>query len=189
MADPLAPPRPPSLSRQLPFHFSFQNPVWRALKCGTTLAFPLIDSSSNKTAEQMLTPTAEDILNSLLLSASDILYCSPSGLQNMLEASVKPGAPSEWRQAIKNLRQAHTGAAPVSDEKSECYDRHGLRVFQVFATTEAGLLFFARKDVTGNLTWLKPLPARKEFMLFRKQGDSDVHELWLTDGFPGLLNQ
>lgn len=134
-------------------------------------------------------PDAEDTLNSIWLADADILYCSPQGLQNMLETSVKPESPKEWRKAVEKLNQAHTGAAPVSEEKAECYERHGLLVFQVFATTEAGLLFFARKDVTGHTTWLKPLPPRKEHMLFRKQPNSDVHELWLKDSFPGLLNQ
>lgn len=157
--------------------------------CGTALAFPVIDPATKTDRAQRLVPNAADILNTLSLSGADILYCSPNGLQAMLETSVRPGAPKIWRQAVQNLKQAHTGAAPVSREKADCYERHGLLVFQVFALTETGLMFYARKDITGDTTWLKPLGGRKEFMLFHQKPGTDIYELWLKDSFPGLLNQ
>lgn len=157
--------------------------------CGTALAFPVIDPATKADRAQKLVPNAADILNTLALSGADILYCSPNGLQAMLEASVALGAPPAWRQAVQRLKQAHTGAAPVSREKADCYERHGLLVFQVFALTETGLMFYARKDITGDTTWLKPLGGRKEFMLFHQKPGTDIYELWLKDSFPGLLNQ
>lgn len=179
----------PAPAPQLAFHFSFQNPVWRALVCGTALTFPVIDPSTKADRQQRLVPNAVDILDSISLAGSDILYCSPNGLQAMLETSVKPDAPKRWRQAVQNLKQAHTGAAPVSREKADCYDRHGLLVFQVFALTETGLMFYGRKDITGDTTWLKPLQGRKQYMLFHQIEGTDIYELWLRDSFPGLLNQ
>ncbi|CAO1633311.1 unnamed protein product [Sympodiomycopsis kandeliae] len=177
------------MQTSLAFHFSFQNPVWRALKCGTALAFPVIDPATKADRAQKLVPNAADILNTLVLSGSDLLYCSPNGLQAMLETSIGPNAPGVWRDAVQRLKQAHTGAAPVSREKADCYERHGLLVFQVFALTETGLMFYARKDITGDTTWLKPLEGRKQYMLFHQKPGTDIYELWLKDSFPGLLNQ
>lgn len=149
----------------------------------------MIKAIASQGRASRLVPSADDILNSLWLSKADLLYCSPSGLQGFLERSISPSAPAQWREAVQNLRQAHTGAAPVSEDKAECYERHGLNVFQVFALTETGLMFYGRKDLTGDLRWLKPLLHRKQHMLWRRQSGSDVYELWLKDSFPGLLGQ
>lgn len=131
-------------------------------------------------------PDATDILESLHLSGADIVYASPNGLQSMLEKAASPDAKECWRMAVKNLKDAHTGGAPLSIEKAECFERHGLSVLQIFALTEAGLLFHARKEHTGNTTWLKPLNDQKAYMLFRQTADPEVYQLWLRSDFPGL---
>jgi phenylacetate-coenzyme A ligase PaaK-like adenylate-forming protein len=107
--------------------------------CGTKVTYPLVRPPTTQSKGQALVPSASDILDSLHLSKSDVLYASPSGLENMLETASASGK-SEWKRAAKNLKEAHSGGAPTSYEKADLFTKHGLMVMQVFATTEAGMM-------------------------------------------------
>ncbi|PWN20105.1 hypothetical protein BCV69DRAFT_219965 [Microstroma glucosiphilum] len=175
------------MQTSLPFHLSFQNPVWRSLMCGTACAFPVLGASFTTIPMAKLVPDPPELLDSLYLSKADIVYASPDLLQAMLEKAASHNSKEIWREAVRNLKEAHTGGAPVSVEKADCFERHGLSVLQVFALTEAGLLFQGRKEHTGHLTWLKPLPSKKTHMLFRQTAaDPELYQLWLRSDFPGL---
>jgi hypothetical protein len=104
----------------------------------------------------------------------------------MLEKAASPQSKDSWREAVRNLQEAHTGAAPISFDMAQCFERHNLSVLQVFANTEAGLLFHGRTEHTGHTKWLKPLPEQKPYMLFAKTKAPEVYQLWLRADFPGL---
>lgn len=183
------------LQTSLPFHFSFQNPVWRALMCGTTLAFPVIRANANAAVSQAskggvtLVPCASDVLDSLHLSKADVLYASPSGLEGMVQTAVHSTRP-EWHSALHSLKEAHSGGAPTSFQMAETFSSNGLMVMQVFATTEAGMLFVGKPSLTGHLCHLTPRPQLKDKMLFYQPDSSnETLELWLPEDFPGLLKR
>lgn len=175
------------LQTSLPFHFSFQNPMWRGLKCGTTTAFPFMDTKVTSPADPLkLVPTPTNILDSLAASGSDIVYASPNALQRICQLSkINPAHGT----AMRKLKQAHTGGAPVSDEQAAIYRRFNLLVFQIFASTEAGLLFIGRHDVTGDVTHLMPMPDRVPYLVFNPIPESDCYQLWLLEDCPGVCNE
>lgn len=176
------------LVSQMPFHYSFQNPIWRTMVCGTTAVFPYM--AHKQDLFRRFTPDAVDILQCLSSTRADTLYCSPNGLESMLELGHQDGAPAHWPIAIRHLKDAHTGAAPVSVQKAECFERYGLNVFQVFAMTEAGLMFYAGKELTGDTTWLQPVEEKKSHMLwYREDLDSNVYQLWLAIETPALKHE
>lgn len=180
------------LQTSLPFHFSFQNPVWRQLMCGTTLAFPVIRANADDVANAQskggvtLVPGAPDVLDSLSLAKADVLYASPTGLENMVLTAVNGDNPA-WKDALQNLKEAHSGGAPTSFQVAETFSKNGLMVMQVFATTEAGMLFVGKPSLTGHLCHLTPRPQLKDKMLFYQPDKAnDTLELWLPEDFPGL---
>lgn len=135
------------LETSLCFHFSFQQPVWRALMCGTALIFPCIranqeeatTSSHESKGGKVLIPNATDILDSLAMADGDVLYASPTGLEKMTLTALQTENQS-WRRALSRLKDAHTGGAPVSRQMADTFSKANLEVMQVFATTEAGML-------------------------------------------------
>ncbi|CAO1621701.1 unnamed protein product [Parajaminaea phylloscopi] len=175
------------LITSLPFHYSYQNPVWRALICGTAISFPSLSHKSDWS--HRFQPDAVDILESLWHTDSDTIYCSPNGLEAMLEKAHRRDAPCHWKVAVSRLKDAHTGAAPLSVQKAECFEQYGLNVFQVFAMTEAGLMFYGGKQLTGDVTWLKTVPEKDSNMLWHRESpDTDVYQLWLA-GTLGALHK
>lgn len=172
---------------QMPFHYSFQNPVWRSLLCGTTMAFPLI---RKKSGSHRLTPDAQDILNSLWETDSDSLYCCPNALEAMLQLASAPAAPPRWLAAVRKIKEAHTGAAPLSRQKADLFAQYDLAAFQVFAATEVGLMFFGSQSATGDITWLSPVPNIRKYMLwYQPDKESDVYTLWIRGDHPALASQ
>lgn len=139
------------LETSLCFHFSFQQPVWRALMCGTALVFPFIRANSQEQQQQQSTdshqrkggkaliPNASDILDSLAMAEGDVLYASPTGLEKMTLLGLQTENQS-WKKALSRLKDAHTGGAPVSRQMADTFSKANLEVMQVFATTEAGML-------------------------------------------------
>lgn len=134
------------LETSLCFHFSFQQPVWRALMCGTALIFPIIRANQDQSSHsherkggKALIPNATDILDSLAMADGDVLYASPTGLEKMTLTGLQTENES-WKRALSNLKDAHTGGAPVSRQMADIFAKANLEVMQVFATTEAGML-------------------------------------------------
>lgn len=157
----------------------------------------------------MLVPNATDILDSIAMARTDVLYASPTGLENVALEAMHTANPA-WRRGFANLKEAHTGGAPVSRQMAETYAQSGLNVMQIFATTEAGMLyvhigqladnsrhvlifsfslfsFIAKPALTGHLCHLTPRPQLKDKLLFHQPDPAnDTLELWLPPDFPGL---
>ncbi|PWN31307.1 uncharacterized protein FA14DRAFT_175658 [Meira miltonrushii] len=181
------------LETSLCFHFSFQQPVWRALMCGTALIFPVIRANQDQSTHsherkggKVLIPNATDILDSLAMADGDALYASPTGLERMTLTGLQTENES-WKRALSSLKDAHTGGAPASRQMADTFAKANLEVMQVFATTEAGMLFLAKPSLTKHLCNLTPRPQLAHKMLFyQRDPKDDTLELWLPEDFPGL---
>lgn len=161
--------------------------------CGTALIFPVIRAnqegsikSHERKGGKVLVPSATDILDSLAMADGDVLYASPTGLERMTLTGLETENES-WKRALSRLKDAHTGGAPVSRQMADTFEKANLEVMQVFATTEAGMLFLAKPSITKHLCNLTPRPQLAHKMLFyQRDPNDDTLELWLPEDFPGL---